>query len=137
MTKNYYSLNSNTTLGFNKKFQRTIASGIDSTTCKTSWFFMVLVILGMTLVQKASANQNAAVNHNTNLPITTSYTFHTVILKSSVNQGQSGGGGHGNADWVKRHPYDAGRLDIQSGILNTKEYNNNNYILHTLFNPIL
>ena len=137
MTKNYYSLNSNTTLGFNKKFQRTIASGIDSTTCKTSWFFMVLVILGMTLVQKAAANQNAAVNHNTNLPITTSYTFHTVILKSSVNQGQSGGGGHGNADWVKRHPYDAGRLDIQSGILNTKEYNNNNYILHTLFNPIL
>ena len=137
MTKNYYSLNPNTTLGFNKKFQRTIASGIDSTTCKTSWFFAVLVILGMTLVQKAAANQNAAVNHNTNLPITTSYTFHTVILKSSVNQGQSGGGGHGNADWVKRHPYDAGRLDIQSGILNTKEYNNNNYILHTLFNPIL
>ncbi len=129
MTKNYYSLNSNTTLGFNKKFQRTIASGIDSKTCKTSWFFMVLVILGMTLVQKASANQNAVANHNTNLPIIISYTYHTVILKSSVDQGQSGGGGHGNADLVERHLSDA-------GILNTKAYNNN-YIFSHLFNPIL
>ena len=100
MTKNYSSLNSNTTLGFNKKPQGTIASGIDSKTCKTSWFFMVLVILGMPLVQKAAANQDGSANHFTDLPITTSYTFHTVILKSSVDQGQSGGGGHGNPDWV-------------------------------------
>ena len=96
MIKKYSSLNSNTTLGFNKKLHGTIASGIDSKTSKTTWFFAVLVLLGMTLVQKT-----AAANHNINVYSTTSYTYPTVILPTLLHQGQSGGGGgHGNGDWV-------------------------------------
>lgn len=126
MIKNYSSLNSNTTLGFNKKSQILAALGTDSKTTKTSWFFTIMVLLSLTVVQKATAN------HVTNLIITTSYTYHNFILKSSVAEGRGGGGGHGNADLVKRHPRDAGPQDI-----NTNDYNNNDYILHTLFNPIL
>lgn len=125
MIKNYALLNSNTALGFNQKSQGTITSGIDFNTSKTAWFFMVLVILSMATVQKVHANP---ITNFKNVLIYSSFTYHTVILKSSVDQGQSGGGGHGNADLVDRHPYDAAI---------SKEYNNNNYILHTLFNPIL
>lgn len=101
MVKNYVSLNSNTTFGFNKKVAEKIASKNTSKIMSASWFFMILMILGMTIPQKAIAN------HLTNLVHTTSSTYHSVILKSSVAEGRGGGGGHGNYDWVARHPYDA------------------------------
>lgn len=97
MVKIYSSLSSNTTLELNKKSEKKIALRVDFKTVKTSWFFMILMLLGMTINQKATAK------NTTNLVFTTSYTYHTVILKTSVAQGQGGGGGHGNLDWVIWH----------------------------------
>ena len=104
MAKNYSSLNSNTTLEFNKKSARKISSGIDFKTMKASWFFMIMLLLGMTITNRASAN------NTTNFVCDTTYTYPTVILNfliSSVAEGRGGGGGHGNYDWVKGVPKDA------------------------------
>ena len=126
MKKKYSSLSSNTTLGFNKKEAKKISSANDFKIMNASWFFMILLVLSITTVQKATAK------HFTNLVFNTSYTYHNAILKSSVAEGRGGGGGHGNGDLVKRHPLDGSPLDII-----TKDYNNNDYITHTLFNTIL
>ena len=92
MIKNYSSLNSNTTLEFNKKSGGEITSGIYTTAiAKTSWFFIITMLLGVTIVEKAMANNTKDVVFNS------SYTYHTVILKSFVAHGHSGGGGHGYA----------------------------------------
>ena len=101
MIKNYSSLNSNTTIGFNKKQENKIASQHASIIMSTSWFFMILTILSITIPQKTTAK------HNTNLDLTVKYEYYSVILKSSVPEGRGGGGGHGHLDWVKGHPFDA------------------------------
>ena len=88
MVKNYASLNSNTTLEFNKKSARKSASGNDFKIMRTSCFFMVLMLLSMTIVQDATANNTIT------LVFTTSYTHHPVILKSSAAQGYGGGYGY-------------------------------------------
>ena len=91
MIKKYSSLSSNTTLEFNKKSEREIASVINSKNMKASWFFMILILLSMTTVKKASANNTP------NTVFNSSYTYHTVILKSIIAHGHSGGGGDGYA----------------------------------------
>lgn len=111
MVKNYSSLNSNTTLEFNKKETKNISSGNDFKIMNASWFFMILMLISMTIGQKATAN------HTTNLIFTSSYTYHSVILKSSVDQGQSGGGGHGNTDWVGWHPLMPNQKNLSLEIL--------------------
>ena len=88
MVKNYTSLNSNTTLGFNKKSTRKSASGNAFKIMRTSWSFMILMLLSMTIVQDATANNTIT------LVFTTSYTHHPVILKSSAAQGYGGGYGY-------------------------------------------
>lgn len=101
MIKKYSSLNSDAQLGFNKKQENKIASQHASKMMNSSWFFMILVILGITIPQKTS------VKHPTKLDLTVNYEYYSVILKSSVAEGRGGGGGHGHYDWVRGHPSDA------------------------------
>jgi hypothetical protein len=104
MVKNYAALNSNTTLGFNKKFQKSFSTENNSATMKSSWFFMVLFLLGLVVAHEATANNNST------LIFTKHYTYKTVIIKPSRAYGHSGGGGHGDAlfsptDHDKPHYY--------------------------------
>lgn len=101
MIKKYSSLNSDITFGFNKKQEYKIASSPASKIMSASWFFMILMILGMAIPQKTTAK------HSTKLDLTVNYEYYSVILKSSVAEGRGGGGGHGHYDWVKGH-FDAG-----------------------------
>ena len=95
MAKNYSSLNSNTTLGFNKKTTKQISSGNDFKIMNASWFFMVLMLLSMTTGQKAVASNMP--NHTPSRVFNTQTTFINSILISSIAEGRGGGGGHGKA----------------------------------------
>lgn len=89
MLKNYSSLSSNTTLEFSKKSERKL-SEINPRIINTSWFVMILMLLSMTPNKSNAASQPKLVFNS-------SYTYHTVILKSFVAHGHSGGGGDGYA----------------------------------------
>lgn len=91
MIKKYSSLGSNTTLEFNKKSESKITSVIYSKKMKASWFFMVLMVLSLTTAKKPIQNNSST------LVYTSSYSYHSPILKSFVAHGHSGGGGHGYA----------------------------------------
>ena len=91
MIKNYASLSLNTTLEFNQKSDKKNATVVGYRPMTTSWFFMILMLLGTT------RNHNAAANNKENLVYTPSFSYHTVILKPLIAHGHSGGGGHGYA----------------------------------------
>jgi hypothetical protein len=108
MARNYASLNSNTTLGFNKKLHKKSASGLGYKSMKLTWFFM---FLGFSLV---SITQKATASNTTKAVAVPSYIFYTIILPSSIAQGQSGGGGHGDPIWLLRDGLYPKPIDVLS-----------------------
>ena len=107
MIKNYASLSLNTTLKFNQNSDKKNATVVGYRPMTTSWFFMILMLLGTTINHEALAKSKTAV------VCTSSYTYHTLILKSFIAHGHSRGGGHGYAFcsptdhdkpiWSKKH----------------------------------
>lgn len=94
MVKKYSSLNSKTTLEFNKKNASKFSSLVSIENMKANWFFMFLLFACITKIH------NTKEYYNTN-PVAKIYSIHhSDILKSSVAEGRGGGGGHGNYDWV-------------------------------------
>ena len=91
MIKNYALLSLNTTLKFNQKSDKKNATVVGYRPMTTSWFFMILMLLGTTI------NHEALAKSKTEVVCTSSYTYHTLILKSFIAHGHSGGGGHGYA----------------------------------------
>ena len=103
MMQNYLSITSNLLLTVNMALVTDVASLCQRKikTVKVSLVDAFLALLGIDNDQKDLAKNTA------NQLITYNFSFVNQILMSSVAEGRGGGGGHGNLDWVMRHPTDA------------------------------